>query len=84
MAAPAGADATIRSHSCLRSAITEPAAYPQPAPDYRARIAERWSRESRDPRALSGQFGIAVHHNVAAPTVGAVLDLLQRSAGLAE
>ncbi|WP_331735257.1 hypothetical protein OG590_40110 (plasmid) [Streptomyces goshikiensis] len=84
MAASAGVDAAIRSHSYLRSAMTEPGAYSQPTPDCRARMEARWSREGRDSRALRRQFDIAVHHNVAAPTVGAALDLLQRSAGLAE
>ncbi|MFD9078243.1 DUF6197 family protein [Streptomyces erythrochromogenes] len=84
MAAPADADTTGRSHTYIRSAMTEPAAYAQPTPDYRSRMEAQWSREGRDPRALSRQFDIAVHNNVAVPTIGAVLDLLQRAAELAE
>ncbi|MDH6544094.1 hypothetical protein [Streptomyces sp. SPB4] len=84
MAAPADADTTGRSHIYIRSAMTEPAAYAQPSPDYRARMEAQWSREGRDPRGLTRQFDIAVHNNVAVPTIGAVLDLLQRAAELAE
>ncbi|MBT2406870.1 hypothetical protein [Streptomyces sp. ISL-21] len=84
MAAPADADTTNRSHIYIRSAMTEPAAYAQPAPAYRARLEAQWRSEGRDPKALSRQFDIAVHNNVAVPTVGAVLDLLQRAAELAE
>ncbi|MGW6571945.1 DUF6197 family protein [Streptomyces sp. NPDC054945] len=84
MAAPADADTTSRSHIYIRSAMAEPAVYVQPTPAYRARMEEQWRREGRDPQALGRQFDIAVHNNVAAPTVGAVLDLLQRAAELAE
>ncbi|MGO4459924.1 hypothetical protein AB4039_21900 [Streptomyces sp. M-16] len=84
MAAPADADTASRSHIYIRSAMAEPAAYAQPTPAYRARMEAQWRREGRDPQALSRQFDIAVHNNVAVPTVGAVLDLLQRAADLAE
>ncbi|MGW8726326.1 hypothetical protein ACWGNF_09945 [Streptomyces sp. NPDC055808] len=43
-----------------------------------------WRSEGRDPRALSRQFDIAIHNNIAAPAEGAVLDLLQRVADRAE
>lgn len=84
MAAPADADTAGRSHIYIRSAMTEPAVYAQPTPGYRARLEAQWRSEGRDPRALSRQFDIAVHNNIAVPTVGAVLDLLQRAADLAE
>ncbi|MFG2667640.1 hypothetical protein ACGFY6_25775 [Streptomyces sp. NPDC048387] len=84
MAAPADADTAGRSHIYIRSAMAEPAVYAQPTPDYRARLETQWRSEGRDPRALSRQFDIAVHNNIAVPTVGAVLDLLQRAADLAE
>ncbi|MET9324057.1 hypothetical protein ABZX75_28390 [Streptomyces sp. NPDC003038] len=84
MAAPADADTTNRSHIYIRSAMAEPAAYAQPTAAYRARMEAQWRSEGRDPRALSRQFDIAVNNNIAVPTVGAVLDLLQRAAELAE
>ncbi|WUX87749.1 hypothetical protein OG906_41135 (plasmid) [Streptomyces sp. NBC_01426] len=84
MAAPADSDTVGRSHIYIRSAMAESAAYAQPTPDYRARMEAQWSREGRDPRSLGRQFDIAVHNNVVAPTVGAVLDLLQRAAEFAE
>ncbi|MCY0946300.1 DUF6197 family protein [Streptomyces antarcticus] len=84
MDAPADADTTNRSHAYIRAAMADPAAYAQPAPAYRARLEAQWRSEGRDPQALSGQFDIAVHNNLSAPTVGAVLDLLQRAAELAE
>ncbi|MFI7359775.1 hypothetical protein ACIBTP_38315 [Streptomyces avidinii] len=84
MAAPADADTASRSHIYIRSAMAEPAACVQPTAAYRARMEEQWRREGRDPQALGRQFDIAVHNNVAVPTVGAVLDLLQRAAELAE
>ncbi|WP_327388889.1 DUF6197 family protein [Streptomyces sp. NBC_01207] len=84
MAAPADADTVTRSHIYIRSAMTEPAPYAQPAQAYRACMEAQWHREGCDPQSLSRQFDIAVHNNVAVPTVGAVLDLLQRAAERAE
>ncbi|MFF4741269.1 hypothetical protein ACFY2W_36110 [Streptomyces sp. NPDC001262] len=83
-AAPADADTTVRSHTHIRAAMTDPASYAVPSAAYAERLQQYWRRAGLDPVAMGRQFDIAVHNNLAAPTVGAVLELLERAAALAE
>ncbi|WP_043271929.1 hypothetical protein [Streptomyces sp. CT34] len=84
LAAPANADTITRSHLHIRAAMADPAPYAQPPAAYMERLEQSARREGIDPAAVRRQLDIAVHNNIAAPTVGAVLELLERAAALAE
>ncbi|MEJ8654886.1 hypothetical protein WKI65_44320 [Streptomyces sp. MS1.AVA.3] len=83
LAVPAGADTTTRSHIHIRAAMAD-LAYAQPSEAYIERLEQDARRQGLDAAAVRRAHDIAVHNNVAAPTVGAVLELLATAAVIAE
>ncbi|MGW2865900.1 DUF6197 family protein [Streptomyces sp. NPDC001205] len=82
-AVPADADTALRSHIHIRAAMTTPA-YAQPSAASIERLEQDARRHGQDAVAVRRAYEIAAHNNVVAPTVGAVLELLENAAAIAE
>ncbi|MFD3330134.1 hypothetical protein [Streptomyces sp. NPDC058701] len=82
-AVPADNDTALRSHIHIRAAMTTPA-YARPSDAYIERLEHDARRHGQDAAAVRRAHEIAVHNNLTAPTVGAVLELLERAAAIAE
>ncbi|MEU4955354.1 DUF6197 family protein [Streptomyces lavendulae] len=79
-AVDADPDTTGRAHAYIRAAMADPAPYARPSAAYEDRFARECRQAGADVTAMRRQHEIAVHNNVSLPTVGAVLDLLDRAA----
>ncbi|MFK0238210.1 DUF6197 family protein [Streptomyces vinaceus] len=83
-AVPAEADTALRSHIHIRAAMTEPAPYARPSDAYLARLDAEARAQGLDPADVRRRHDIAVANNIGQLTVGAVLELLERAAAIAE
>ncbi|THA47462.1 hypothetical protein [Streptomyces sp. A1136] len=83
-AVAAEADTALRSHVHIRAAMTEPASYARPSDAYLARLDAEARACGMDPADVRRRHDIAVANNIGQLTVGAVLELLERAAVIAE
>lgn len=83
-AVPAEADTVLRSHIHIRAAMTDPAPYARPSDAYLARLEAEARTCGLDPADVRRRHDIAVANNIGQLTVGAVLELLERAAVVAE
>ncbi|MFJ3205856.1 hypothetical protein [Streptomyces sp. NPDC086989] len=83
-AVAAEADTALRSHVHIRAAMTDPAPYARPSDAYLARLDAEARACGLDPADVRRRHDIAVANNIGQLTVGAVLELLERAAAIAE
>ncbi|MER6522582.1 hypothetical protein ABT246_37845 [Streptomyces sp. NPDC001553] len=74
----------LRSHVRIRAAMSDPAPYARPSDAYLARLDAEARACGLDPADVRRRHDIAVANNIGQLTVGAVLELMERAAVIAE
>lgn len=74
------ADTMLRAHAYIRGAMSDPAPYERPTSEFEAEFTRRCRAAGADLATERRALEISQRNDIAAPTLGAVLELLDRAA----